>query len=121
MLSSYRNFVETTVPKDELIISRTDLRGYITYTNGVFTNISGYSVEELIGKPHSIVRHPDMPRSVLEELWKTIKAGEIWRGYVKNLRKDEGYYWVYAEISSVYKNGKLIEYKSLRSPKNMTA
>ncbi len=116
MITSYRYFVETTVPEDELIISRTDLNGYITYANDVFAEISGYTPEELVGKPHCVVRHPDMPRSVFKELWEVIKSGSIWRGYVKNLRKDGGYYWVYAEVSGVYKEDKLIEFKSLRAP-----
>lgn len=116
MLSSYQNFVETQVPEDELIISRTDLNGYITYANEVFANISGYTPAELLGKPHSVVRHPDMPSSVFKHMWDTIKSGSLWRGYVKNLRKDGGYYWVYAEVSGVYKDDKIVEFKSLRSP-----
>lgn len=118
MLSSYQSFVETKVPKDELIVSRTDLNGNITYANDVFADISGYTPEELVGKPHSIVRHPDMPRSVFKQMWETIKSGDIWRGYVKNLRKNGGFYWVYAEVSGVYKDNKLIEFKSLRAPVN---
>ncbi len=109
-------FIETEVPEDEVIISRTDLNGVITYVNDTFAKISGYSSEELIGRPHSILRHPDMPRSVFEELWETIRAEKSWSGYVKNMRKDRGYYWVYAEISGVYKEGRLVEYKSIRSP-----
>ncbi len=116
MLSSYHTFVETIVPKHELIISRTDLDGYITYANDIFANISGYTASELVGKPHSIVRHPDMPKSIFKTLWNTIQSGKIWRGYVKNLRKDGGYYWVYAEVSGVYRDGELVEFKSLRSP-----
>ncbi len=108
-------FIETEIPKDELIISRTDLRGIITYANETFARISGYKVEELIGKPHNILRHPDMPKSVFKELWDTIKAGKNWSGYVKNVRKNRGFYWVYAEVSGVYKDGKLVEYKSMRS------
>ncbi len=108
-------FVETEVPKDELIISRTDLNGIITYANETFAHISGYEPEELIGKPHNILRHPDMPKRIFKELWNTIKAGDIWSGYVKNMRKDRGYYWVYAEVSGVYKDGRLVEYKSMRS------
>ena len=116
MLTSYKSLIQSEVPSGELIISRTDLHGNITYANETFAFICGYSVDELIGKPHSIVRHPDMPKSVFKELWTSIKAGKIWKGYVKNLRKDGGYYWVYAEVSGVYKDGKLVEYKSLRSP-----
>jgi len=116
MITTYKTFVETIVPKHELIISRTDLNGYITYANDIFANISGYTSEELVGKPHSIVRHPDMPSSIFQTLWMTIQSGKIWRGYVKNLRKDGGYYWVYAEVSGVYRDDKLVEFKSLRSP-----
>ncbi|NPA28161.1 MAG: PAS domain-containing protein [Epsilonproteobacteria bacterium] len=113
---SFKMFIETEVPENELIISRTDLNGVITYANDTFAKISGYEPEELIGKPHSIVRHPDMPKSVFKELWDTLKRGESWSGYIKNLRKDKGYYWVYAHISGVYKDGKLVEYKSVREP-----
>ncbi len=116
MDTSFDMFIETEVPENELIISRTDLKGIITYANEVFAKISGYEPEELIGKPHNIIRHPDMPKSAFKELWDTIKRGETWRGYVKNLRKDKGYYWVYAEVSGVYKDGKLVEYKSIREP-----
>jgi len=108
--------VETEVPEHELIISRTDLKGNITYANETFCEISGYTLEELLGKSHNIVRHPDMPKSVFENLWKTIKEKKQWKGTVKNLRKDKGFYWVEAIISGVYKNGELVEYKSLRTP-----
>ncbi|WP_201353475.1 PAS domain-containing protein [Hydrogenimonas urashimensis] len=109
-------FIETEVPEDQVIISRTDLKGIITYVNDTFAEISGYSPEELIGKPHNILRHPDMPKSAFKEMWETIKAEKTWEGYVKNMRKDRGYYWVYAVISGVYKEGKVVEYKSIRSP-----
>ena len=116
MDTSFNMFIETEVPENQLIISRTDLNGVITYVNDTFAQISGYEPEELIGKPHNIIRHPDMPKSAFEELWETIKSGETWEGYVKNLRKDNGYYWVYARVSQVVKNGKVVEYKSLREP-----
>ncbi len=108
--------VETEVPEDELIISRTDLNGKITYANETFCDISGYHEDELLGKDHSIVRHPDMPSAAFEDLWSTIKAGKQWIGIVKNLRKDRGFYWVEAIVSGVYKKGELVEYKSLRTP-----
>lgn len=108
--------IETEVPEGEVIISRTDLKGIITYANETFADISGYGVDELIGKPHSILRHPDMPRAAFEHMWKTLKDGYMWQGYVKNMRKDGGYYWVYAEVSGVYKDDVLVEYKSMRSP-----
>ncbi len=111
------NFLcDTIVPKGELIVSRTNLKGIITYANETFAQISGYEIDELIGKPHNIVRHPDMPKSIFKELWETLKKDGLWSGVVKNLRKDEGFYWVYAEISEVYKDGELIEYKSIRTP-----
>jgi len=116
MDTSFDMFIETEVPENELIISRTDLSGVITYVNETFAHISGYEPEELIGKPHNIIRHPDMPKSAFADLWETIKAGKTWEGYVKNLRKDKGYYWVYARISQVIKDGKVVEYKSLREP-----
>jgi len=108
--------IETEVPEDEIIISRTNLEGKITYVNDAFASISGYEVDELIGKPHNIVRHPDMPSSIFSELWSTIESKNRWDGIVKNLRKDGGFYWVRASISGVYKEGALIEYKSLRTP-----
>jgi len=108
--------VETEVPEDELIISRTDLSGKITYANETFCNISGYHEEELLGKSHNIVRHPDMPSAAFKDLWDTIKSGKQWVGVVKNLRKDKGFYWVEAIVSGVYKQGELVEYKSLRTP-----
>ena len=115
MTNSFDMFIETEIPQGEVIISRTDLKGVITYANDTFAEISGYLPEELIGKPHNILRHPDMPKSVYKNLWETIKAEKAWQGYVKNLRKDKGYYWVHAEVSGVYKNGELVEYKSIRS------
>ncbi len=114
--TTFNMFIETEVPEHELIISRTDLKGNITYVNETFAMISGYEADELIGNPHNIVRHPDMPKSVYKDLWETLKRGENWQGFVKNLRKDKGYYWVNAEISGVYKDDKLVEYKSLRTP-----
>ncbi len=116
MDTSYDMFIETEVPEHELIISRTDLSGIITYANETFAAISGYEVDELIGKPHNVVRHPDMPKSIFKDLWETLKRGESWQGIVKNRRKDNGYYWVHADVSGVYKEGKLVEYKSLRVP-----
>lgn len=108
--------IETIVPKEELIVSRTDLKGNITYVNDTFAQISGYEPTELIGNSHSIVRHPDMPKTVFKDLWNDLETKGKWSGYVKNLRKDQGYYWVYAEISEVRKDGKLVEYKSIRTP-----
>jgi len=108
--------IETEVPHDEVIVSRTDLSGNITFANDLFCEISGYTPDELLGKPHNIVRHPDMPKAVYKEMWDTIKEQKQWTGVVKNMRKDKGFYWVRAIVSGVYKDGVLVEYKSLRSP-----
>jgi len=110
--------IETEVPEDETIISRTDLDGNITHANETFCEISGYDLEEIIGKPHNIVRHPDMPKVVFAELWDRLKNQKQWSGVVKNLRKDGGFYWVNAIVSGIYKDGVLVGYKSLRSPIN---
>jgi len=93
------------IPKDKeyffdenVIISQTDLKGVITFANRVFYKVSGYDKDELIGKPHSILRHPDMPKEVFKKMWETIQSGQAWNGLVKNLRKDGLYYWVDTEI-----------------------
>lgn len=80
------------------LISETDTRGVITYANEKFCEVSGYSLDELIGQPHNIVRHPDTPKETFRELWETIKAGRIWQGEIKNRRKDGSYYWVLATV-----------------------
>lgn len=108
--------METTVPEGELIVSRTNLKGEITYANEAFAQISGYSVDELIGKPHNIVRHPDMPKAVFKEMWQTIKEYKKWTGFIKNMRKDGSFYWVQAEVSGLFKEHILTEYKSIRTP-----
>lgn len=116
MTTTFDMFIETEVPEDELIVSRTDFTGKITYVNDTFAEISGYEPEELIGKPHNVIRHPDMPKSAFNDIWETIERDDVWEGYVKNLRKDGGYYWVFARISTVIKDGKPVEYKSVREP-----
>lgn len=107
---------ETNVPRGELIVSRTDLQGIITYVNDTFAQISGYKANELIGKHHNIVRHPDMPKVVFKEMWSILEKGKTWEGIIKNLRKNRGFYWVKAIVSGVYKDGEIVEYKSLRYP-----
>ena len=107
--------MNTVTPIDEeyffegsAIISQTDLKGIITYANRAFSEVSGYSVEELIGKPHNILRHPDMPKVVFEKMWSTIQSGQAWNGLVKNLRKDGRYYWVDTEMLPVRDNDEKI-------------
>ncbi|MDW8236579.1 MAG: PAS domain S-box protein [Bacteroidia bacterium] len=80
------------------LVSETDTRGVITYANSRFCEVSGYSLDELLGKPHNIVRHPDMPKETFRELWDTIKSGKIWQGIIKNRRKDGSHYWVLATV-----------------------
>jgi aerotaxis receptor len=86
---------------DNVIISQTDTKGVITYANREFCKVSGYEREELIGKPHNILRHPDMPKEIFKKMWETIQSGQVWNGLVKNLRKDGLYYWVDTEILPV--------------------
>ena len=81
-----------------VMITETDTRGIITYANRKFREMTGFTKEELIGSPHSINRHPDMPKGAFRAMWKIISSQKIWRGYVKNMRKDGKYYWVLVYI-----------------------
>ena len=83
---------------EDVLVSQTDAEGNITYANKRFRDVSGYSFDELVGKPHSIVRHPDMPRAAFVKMWDMIKSGQVFNGIIKNLRKDGKYYWVDLEI-----------------------
>ncbi|MCX8087174.1 MAG: methyl-accepting chemotaxis protein [Rhodocyclaceae bacterium] len=106
---------EKPFPSGKYLVSKTDLRGIITYANDAFIDISGFSKEELIGKSHNIVRHPDMPPAAFADLWKTIKSGRPWRGLVKNRCKDGDHYWVEAFVVPLKKNGQITGYMSVRS------
>lgn len=106
--------VETVLPDGEFIYSRTDLKGTILEANDAFARISAYTPEEMVGQPHSLVRHPDMPKEAFADMWADLKAGRPWRGLVKNRRKDGGYYWVVANASPVRENGRLVGYQSVR-------
>ena len=106
--------IEAPYPGGKLIVSRTDLEGIITHVNRAFVEMSGFSKEELVGQPHYILRHPDMPKEAYKDLWDTVKAGEKWHGYVKNLRKDGGYYLVYATVLPNIRNGEVVGYTSVR-------
>lgn len=110
----YATQVNFPYPSGQLIISRTDLKGTITHCNDAFVVLSGYSKEELMGAPHHIIRHPDMPRAAFKDLWDTLFAGKRWHGYVKNLRKDGAHYWVYATAVPSYRNGELDGFTSVR-------
>jgi len=89
---------EIELDKDTIIVSETDQKGKIIYANDDFCKISGYSKDELIGEPHNIVRHPDMPKAAFKDLWETVKSGKRWQGIVKNLSKNGEYYWVHAKV-----------------------
>ncbi len=106
--------VETPYPHGKLIVSRTDTAGIITQCNQSFVDMSGYLEAELVGQPHSILRHPDMPAAAFRDLWDTVRAGRQWNGYVKNLRKDGGYYWVYATVVPNVRDGRIVGYTSVR-------
>jgi PAS domain S-box-containing protein len=106
--------LETRFPTGELIVSQTDVEGIITMVNEAFVHMSGFSREELLGTPHSILRHPDMPRAAFADLWTTIEQGKRWSGYVKNLRRDGGYYWVYATVIPKIVDGVVVGHTSVR-------
>lgn len=110
----YVTEVETPYPDGKLIVSRTDPDGIITMVNQSFVEMSGYSEAELMGAPHHILRHPFMPGPAFKDLWVTIERGDKWHGYVKNLRKDGGFYWVYATVIANVRNGRIVGYTSVR-------
>jgi PAS domain S-box-containing protein len=98
-----------------IISSTTDTQGRILEVSDAFCIISGYTREELIGKPHNLIRHPDMPKQVFKEMWETIQSGKSWQGKVKNRKKDGGYYWVYANIEPLFDRKNRIEgYAAIR-------
>jgi|GEM_PF-1944698 len=98
-----------------IISSTTNPKGVITDVSVAFCKIAGYSKKELIGKPHNIIRDPDMPKSVFKEMWDTIQSGEIWSGQVKNRKKDDGYYWVQAHIEPIFdRDGNIEAYVAIR-------
>ncbi len=107
--------VERVFDKDEVIVSKTDLRGRITYANRVFQRVAGYTETELLGAPHSIVRHPDMPRCVFKLLWDTLAAGQEIFAYVLNRAHNGDHYWVFAHVTPSYDDrGAVVGYHSSR-------
>ncbi len=107
---------EVNFPANTYLVSRTDLKGIITYANDAFVDISGFSREELIGKNHNVVRHPDMPEAAFADLWQTVKSGLPWRGLVKNRCKNGDFYWVEAFVVPMKKNDQVTGYMSVRTP-----
>jgi aerotaxis receptor len=107
--------VEKQVREQHNILSTTNLKGAISYTNQDFIEISGFSVDELYGKNHNIVRHPEMPPAAFKSLWDSVKSGNPWMGLVKNRCKNGDYYWVDAFVTPIHKDGEITEYQSVRS------
>jgi len=106
---------EHPLSPDDYLISRTDLKGRITFANRAFVETSGFSAAELLGAPHNLVRHPDMPPEAFADLWTAIQAGKSWVGIVKNRRKDGDHYWVQATVTPTRVDGRIIGYTSVRS------
>lgn len=106
---------EVVMKDGSTLVSKTNLKGAITYVNRDFIEISGFSEAELVGKNHNIVRHPDMPPEAFDDLWKTIQSGKPWTGYVKNRCKNGDYYWVRADVTPIFHNGQISEFISVRS------
>lgn len=107
--------VERTFGADEIIVSKTDLQGRLTYANHVFLRIAGYPEAEVLGQPHNLIRHPDMPRSIFKLLWETIQGGSEIFAYVNNMAADGANYWVLAHVTASFDSaGKIVGYHSNR-------
>ncbi len=106
---------EVVMTEGQVIISETDLKGIITEVDQDFIDISGFSRDELVGKNHNLIRHPDMPASAFQWLWDTIRAGEPWTGIVKNRCKDGSFYWVHANVTPIFDQGEITGYVSVRT------
>jgi aerotaxis receptor len=111
---------EVPYPDGKLIVSRTDPEGLITHANPAFVEMSGYGRDELIGQPHAILRHPDMPAAAFRDLWQTVSRGAKWQGYVQNLRKDGAHYWVFATAIPNVRDGRVVGYTSVRRKPSRT-
>jgi len=105
---------EYILPEGSVLVSKTDLQGTITYANEDFVEASGYDYDELIGQPHNILRHPDVPKAVFADFWKTIQSGRPWNQIVKNRRKNGDFYWVEANVTPIFEKGKITGYMSVR-------
>lgn len=105
---------EKTFPNDQLLVTKTTTKGIITYANRAFMEIVGLSEDDLVGKPHNIIRHPDMPKIIFKYLWTYLQRGEEIHAYVKNLCADGSYYWVMANVTPSYYKEKVVGYHSAR-------
>ncbi|MDD2906715.1 MAG: PAS domain S-box protein [Sulfurimonas sp.] len=110
------NETEVVLSEYDLIVSMTDVKGFITYVNDVFCEVASFSREELIGKPHNIVRHKDMPKVIFKLLWETLLRGKPISAFVKNATKDGNYYWVKAYVAPVFTEGEITHLTSYRRP-----
>jgi len=106
--------IEKTFSKNELLVTKTNLKGKITYANQAFLNIVGMGEDELIGQPHNIIRHPDMPKIIFKYLWTYLQNNQEIHAYVKNLCADGSYYWVMANVTPSYTDAKVVGYHSSR-------
>ncbi|WP_420591622.1 PAS domain-containing protein [Bacterioplanoides sp.] len=105
---------EMKVDCNDLIVSKTDTNSMITYANEAFCKYSGYDENELLGQPQNIVRHPDMPRAIFYLMWEHLKQEQEFFGYIKNCRKDGGFYWAFASVAPIYDNGRHVGFLSAR-------
>ena len=105
---------EFDYPEDETLVSITDLKGRIVYCNPAFVAVSGYERDELMGQPHNLIRHPDMPEEAFRDLWATIQSGRPWSAAVKNRRKDGRCYWVMANVTPIIEGDAPVGYMSVR-------
>lgn len=109
---------EVYFDRNELIVSKTDLKGRLTYANEIFLDIAGYTEQEVIGQPHNMIRNPNMPRAVFEMLWSTISKGDEIFAYVVNSTKTGDHYWVVAHVTPSFENGSIVGYHSTRRVPN---
>lgn len=116
-MSSHPYVSQQNTPLDDdiTLMSTTDLQSYITHANDTFVQVSGYQLNELLDKPHNLVRHPDMPKAAFADMWYTLKQGEPWSGIVKNRRKNGDHYWVRANAVPMVREGRVIGYMSIRT------
>ncbi len=114
--------IERTFRDDEIIVSKTDTTGRITYANDVFLRVAGYKESEVVGQPHSLIRHPDMPRVVFALLWETLQSGSEIFAYVKNLARNGDHYWVFAHVTPTFSpDGSIVGFHSSRRVPNRRA
>lgn len=109
---------EIEITQKDMIVSTTDRKGTIIYANDIFCNIAGYTRDEVIGKPHNMIRHPQMPKVVFKLLWERVLKGEVLYAFVKNIAKNGDYYWVKAYVKPIIENGEVVKITSYRKPLN---